>query len=109
MLVTLDINCRVWLVENLGCMRSTKQRFMYCESILDDIIVQPEEYHPVAEYTPGCLVAIDKEASKRTIDLPNDILQGLADVVLSDPLFTHRPADRLTVYMVEQLELANVH
>ena len=109
MLFKLDINARVWLVENLGCMRSTKQRFLWCESILDDIIVQPEEYHPVAEYTPGCLVAVDKEASKRTIDLPDFILEGLADVVLSDPLFAHRPADRLTVFMVDQLELANVH
>ena len=110
MLTSLDVNARAWLAEHLGKMRSTKERFLWCEANIANIILQPGEYEWLGDVPkPGFLRAKEEAVSRRVVDIPPYVLQGLADILFSDPLHAQHVADRLTAFMVEKLQLWELH
>ena len=109
MLVKLDVNARVWLMEHFGKMPSSKQTFLWCEANAPLIMLQPDTYEWIGDVPkPGFLRAKDPKALPLEIDLPEYILRGLAYVLFECPLSQH-PADRLTMFMIDALELSTNH
>lgn len=108
MLCHLDVNARAWLTEHLGAMISSKQRFLWCEANIGNIALKHGEYLYKGSPTPGNLKAIDPEASRRTVDIPDYILEGISEILFDQPMHW-RPIDPLTAYMIEALELQVVH